>query len=242
MASEESVSPSATSVLRAWEHLPGMQRALRAVGKAVSSDTLSLLRIPVTAVAVALDAASCHASAAVTYGAAVLTDMGDGAVARATKTVSRKGMLLDTLCDKGGNITALVYHIAVQVHALVASSEALPAMERAAFAAGALASITCNIRSQLQRGTIREQAAILWEADTPEGAAVPSAGMIQANIYGKLKQIIECVAIGALFAAGREPVVAAGAGATLAVSAALTEMGRRRREANSGQRQEGAIH
>ncbi|MFA6523739.1 MAG: CDP-alcohol phosphatidyltransferase family protein [Candidatus Peribacteraceae bacterium] len=216
-----------TSFLRSWERIPLIQKGLRVVGSVLSAKSISLSRVPLSAAAVILDQMS-HTAGAVTYAVSCTTDALDGAVARATNTVSKSGMLYDTLCDKLGNLIPLTYQIALKIQLLLSQPDTTGAA--GVFIAGAASSMACNVVSQAQRGAPREQFRTLTEGEDPsDGAEHMPQGenvrKIQANIWGKSKQIIECLSLLAVMGKPDNPVVMTTAGIGLFLSSLLTLKG-----------------
>jgi phosphatidylglycerophosphate synthase len=153
------------------------------VGKYVHPNHITAARVPLTAAALVVDRIS-HIGGATTYAVATLLDWLDGAVARQTNQQTREGAMLDPYVDKITNATALAY--IVTQHS-----------ENIWLAIAATLSVVLNIVSQAQRGRIHTQTvdairAVLSPSSYEPSTASTDVKKISANVWGKIKQIIEC--------------------------------------------------
>lgn len=135
--------------------------------------------------------------------------------------------MLDPLIDKLSHATALGYHVAQYGHDIP-------------LAVAASASVVLNGLSQLQRGPLVGQFREAWKGvvspqscEAIDDADEPRIKAIQANAIGKMKHVLECIAITALFAAGGDERVRLGAAAGLALSSGLSVWSTVKRAASS---------
>lgn len=190
-----------------------MNTGLQAIGKLVHPNHITASRVPVTIAAIGLDQLSQVASTTA-YAVAALLDWLDGAVARSTKgKETREGTLLDPLMDKTSNFLALSYQIGMHIDDI-------------AFMTAALTSMLLNTLSQWQRGPVLDQLADAKKGILEPGACEPveaekNVARIKANTFGKVKQIIECLSIGTMFAAGDSQEARIAAAIGLGISSLL---------------------
>ncbi len=201
------------------EQNPAVHAVLQTIGTYIHANHISASRALGVIAAVCLDPVSRAASVA-TYAVTTGVDWLDGAVARSTDGgETREGAILDTFIDKIGNAIALS-HIVSQ-H-----------MEHVWFSAAAALSVSLNVISQAQRGPTQLKD-IARGIFSPERCEKVENGKgvngIRANVFGKIKMIIESAAILGMFAAGDDPMMQGAATLALTASSALCVIGTRKR-------------
>lgn len=186
------------------------------VGKYVHPNHITAVRVPLTVAALAVDRVS-HIGSTTTYAVATLLDWLDGAVARETDQQTREGAMLDPYVDKVTNALSLAY--IVSQHS-----------ENIWLAIAATFSVGLNVLSQAQRGSLHKQTvdairAVLSPATCEPSGTSTDAAKISANVWGKIKQIIECTVITGMLAAGDTEQVQTASAVGLGVATALGAWG-----------------
>jgi phosphatidylglycerophosphate synthase len=186
---------------------------LERLGRMVHANRISAGRILGAGLSIGLDTVS-HGASTVTWTVTTILDWVDGAVARAMPHGrTKEGAIIDPFIDKANNLLALSYL-------------ALNHLDDGAFLAAAAASVALNIISQVKRGPWGEQLrAIGRGVATPEACEPVEDAQVRgitANVYGKVKQALECLAIGGMFAAGDAPGMRTTATIGLVASSALS--------------------
>lgn len=203
------------------EDLSAFRRATQWLGERIHPNRITVLRSLGAPLAMAAAPIS-QAIAATVFAIGSIGDWVDGAVARRCNLRTREGALLDTAVDKLTHAASLGY-LAV----------AYPDL---ALALASTLSVVLNIRSQLQRGPLSEQ----W-SDMKRGFLKPSdcevvekdspdVHRIQANAMGKIKHVIECCSIVAMFAAGQVEEVQAAAAGGLIISSGCSVLSTMKRQ------------
>ncbi len=198
-----------------------LNAALQAIGNVVHPNHITASRVPLTVAAIGLDQVS-HIAGATVYAITTLIDWLDGAVARSSKgKETKEGTLLDPFIDKVANFTALSYQIGLHADDI-------------AFTAAAIASMSLNAVSQVQRGDLAGQAADIHKGILAPDSCEPvkedgAVKGIKANTLGKIKQMFECAAITGMFAAGEHDEMRIAAAAALIASSLFSLAGTLRR-------------
>ena len=208
------------------ERLTPVRSAMRWVGRYVHPNRITALRLLGTPVAMVATRVS-NTAAATAFAVNSLLDWVDGAVARSCPgSKTQEGAMLDPLIDKLSHATALGYLVAQHSHDVP-------------LAVAASASVALNAVSQLQRGRLGAQLRDAWRGvvspescEVIEDATDARVKRVQANAIGKLKHVLECIAITALFASGEDDHVRMGAAAGLAVSSGLAVLSTLKRKAD----------
>ena len=157
------------------------------------------------------------------YSLNLFGDWLDGMSARANNQRTKEGEKLDPLVDKITNISALIYLMIQHIEVLT-------------FDAAAIANITVDIWSQLQRGPLWPQikegmnATLHPELCTHIDPVEQNINNIRANTWGKAKMGIASVGICVMMGAGDDQIAQNIATGMLYVSAVLGTIGTLKRK------------
>ena len=213
-AEPESPLHAVRDIAEKWHPI---KSAVRRLGKFASPNRITASRLPFGAAAIALQTISKTAATTV-YTLNAILDWADGAVARGVKNGQTvEGARLDPLVDKAVNMTTLAALVTQHIHDIE-------------FCAAAALSLIINIASQAQRGPLGGQIKeAVRSVQSPESCTPVSPEMnmkaIRANAWGKMKLILESVAIGTMMAFGDNQTAEISASIGLAVSALLGLVG-----------------
>lgn len=192
------------------ERISLVRKSLQWLGTHMHPNHITAIRLPLTAVAAAIDTIS-HTASTLTFAVTSGLDWVDGAVARSTPgKETREGAMLDPAVDKVCHAIALGYLVTQHIDDLV-------------FATAALVSVVLNIVKQAQRGSLGEQIADAQRGLLTPGECHPitsdaEAKKMKASGWGKIKHMLEVTAITGMFAGGEEQWVRIAAAVTLALS------------------------
>lgn len=199
------------------EKLSIVQETARAVGRVLTPDRITALRIAGGAAAIGIHILSATWGS-LAYVANTALDWADGIVARACpETKTRIGPSWDSLIDKAVNGGTLIY-VASQIN------------EISTWVA-AVASLTVDLISQRQRGPLAAQVfegtlATISKDLVPAPNPAEKVGLVQANTWGKIKMTMQSAAIATLLFVGQDHDVAQHAAEIcLYVSAAIGSIG-----------------
>lgn len=112
------------TVARDWtENVPSYKKVLETIGGIIHLNRLSASRALLAPLIPVVDQIS-HAVSSISYARTILlTDIGGGAVTRATGKKSRVGALLNPLADKIANVQILLYQMAMHVDHLLSQRQ-----------------------------------------------------------------------------------------------------------------------
>jgi len=206
------------------ESLPLFHNVMSNIGEKMHPNQITSLRIPFTMGTIGLQAFSPLISATLAAITDVL-DWIDGAVARASHQTTMEGTRLDPLIDKIINTAELVYLISMVRHQLFSVASV-------AFIMGAIENIAVDAYSQLLRGNLLEQCKEGWRAIVhPETCALDKHEHhhLKANALGKMKKVLQSLAVIMALADGHNEVAQYSAAVFLHVAVVVGYMGTQKR-------------
>jgi phosphatidylglycerophosphate synthase len=206
------------------ESVPFFHNAMSNIGEKMHPNQITSLRIPLAAGAIGMQALSPLMSA----GIAAITDVVDwmdGAVARASNQTTMEGARLDPMVDKIVNTAELVYLVYAMRHQLYT-------VAGVAFAMGAIENIAVDAYSQLLRGNLLEQCKEGWRATLHPETCAPDGHEhhhLKANYLGKIKKVLQSLAVIIALAYGHNEVAQYSAAVFLHVAVVVGYMGTQKR-------------
>lgn len=206
------------------ESVPSFHNAMGKMGKKIHPNQITSLRIPLATGTIGMQAVSPLMSA----GMAALTDIVDwidGAVARASHQTTMEGSRLDPMVDKIVNTAELVYLVYTVRHQLYS-------VAGVAFTMGAIENIVVDAYSQLLRGNLLEQCKEGWRATLHPETCAPDGHEyhhLKANFLGKIKKVLQSLAVITALAYGNQEVAQYSAAVFLHVAVILGYMGTQKR-------------